>query len=64
MSDDYVATIWPRVELGDQTVAKIAPSGMVKLEQITDGELVTMYLSPDQVARLLAVCAARLTPSN
>jgi hypothetical protein len=62
--DDYVATIWPRVELGEGTVAKLAPSGMVKLEQTTGGELVTIWLAPDQVAQLLAVCAARLTPSN
>jgi hypothetical protein len=62
MSDDYAATIWPRIDLGEGTVAKLSPSGMVKLEQITGGELVTIWLAPEQVAQLLA--AVRLTPSN
>jgi DNA-binding transcriptional regulator YdaS (Cro superfamily) len=52
MSDHYEPSIWQRVELGDQTVVKIAPSGMVKIEQITGGELVTIWLAPDQVALL------------
>jgi hypothetical protein len=37
---------------------------MVKLEQTTGGELVTIWLAPEQAAQLLAVYAARLTPSN
>ena len=52
MSDTYEPSIWPRVNLGDGTVAKLAPSGMVKLEQTIGGELEIMYLSPDQVALL------------
>ncbi len=64
MSDAYEASIWQHINLGDGTVAKIAPSGMVKLEQTTGGELVTIWLAPEQAAQLLAVCGARLTASN
>jgi len=44
MSDDYEPSIWPRVNLGDGTVAKLAPSGMVKLEQTIGGQLEILYL--------------------
>jgi hypothetical protein len=53
MSADGVATIWRRIDLGDSTVAKLTPRGMVKLEQITGGELVTIWLAPDQVRALI-----------
>ncbi len=53
MSDEYVSTIWQRIELGDQTVVKIAPSGMLKIEQTIGGTLEIMYLSADQTAILV-----------
>jgi hypothetical protein len=53
MSDEYVPTIWQRIELGDQTVVKIAPSGMLKIEQTIGGQLEIMYLSADQAKRLV-----------
>ncbi len=53
MSDTYEPSIWPRVDLGNGTVAKLAPSGMLKLEQAIGGILEIMYLSPEQVQTLI-----------
>jgi hypothetical protein len=59
-SDDQALTIWDRVDLGDQTVVKVSPSGMLKIEQTINRVMETTYLSAQQTAILLDFLTHRM----